>query len=551
MGSFGEFATVLENVKSTSSKNEKVRNLADYLTGLDGDDSLLAARFATGRPSEKGSADETQVGYSTIFEVIGEITGLTPKEMGKVYLKHGDLGDLACEVLGAKKETALFSSQLTLRDVGEAFEKISKTKGKGSSSIKRNHVKSLLLRGSPVEARYLVKILTREMRIGLVDGLVEEAIAKAHSLDHAAVREAHLLIGDIGLLARRATEGTIGEARLQKLRPTNFMLAEPMSTAKEITEYFGKEVYAEYKYDGVRAQVHKAGGEVRIFSRRLEEISKSFPEICRESSKLNHDFIVDGEIVPFKDGKPLPFQLLQRRLRRVDGFEEAASRTPVAFFCFDILLLDDDELYRRPLSVRRESLSKLILGTGLLQTEGRAIKTSEDLEETFRQSRSSGYEGLVVKDPDGPYTPGRRGKWWVKLKEELDTLDVVIVGAEYGHGKRAGVISDYTFAVRYGADLKVIGKAYSGVTDKEIDELTARIKETTVKDHGYFREVEPTIVLEVAFDSIQQSDRHDSGYALRFPRIKTIRYDKSAEEIDTIERVKAIFTSQRVKLEEK
>ena len=551
MGSFAEFTSVLENVKSTSSKNEKVRIIAEYLKGLDEEDSLLAARFATGRPSEKGSVDETQVGYSTIFDVIEEITGLTSKEMSKIYLKYGDLGDLAWEVLGEKKEAALFSSQLTIREVGEAFEKISKAKGKGSSSIKRNHVKSLLLRGSPVEARYIVKILTKEMRIGLVDGLVEEAIARAYSLDHRLVREAHLLLGDIGLLARRASAGTIGEARLQKLKPTNFMLAESMSTSTEIAEYFGKVVYAEYKYDGVRAQVHKSGEEVRIFSRRLEEIAKSFPEVCRESSKINHDFIIDGEIVPFKDGRPLPFQLLQRRLRRIEGFEEAASRTPVTYFCFDILLLDGNELYRRPLSERRKFLSNSIQGTGLLLAESRAIMTSEDLEATFRASRSSGYEGLVVKDPDGPYAPGKRGKWWVKLKEELDTLDVVIVGAEYGHGKRAGVISDYTFAVRDGAGLKVIGKAYSGVTDKEIEELTAKIKEITIKDHGYFREVEPSIVLEVAFDSIQQSDRHDSGFALRFPRIKRIRYDKSVEEIDAIERVKAVFTSQKVKLEER
>jgi DNA ligase-1 len=551
MGIFAEFASVLETVKSTSGKNEKVRVLSEYLKGLDEADSLLVARFATGRPSEKGSADETQVGYSTIFEVIGEITGLTSKEMSKVYMKYGDLGDLACEVLEKKRETTLFASQLTIREVGEAFETISKTKGKGSSSVKKNHVKSLLLMASPLEARYVVKILTREMRIGLVDGLVEEAVARAYSLDRVAVREAHLLLGDIGLLARSARNGTIGEAKLQKLRPTNFMLAESVSTAQEIAEYFGKEVYAEYKYDGVRAQVHKAGEEVRIFSRRLEEISKSFPELCNEASSITHDFILDGEIVPFKDGKPLPFQLLQRRLRRINGFEEAASRTPVRYFCFDILLMDENELYRRTLTERREFLSRLIQGTGLLQAESKRVKTSEEVESMFRASRALGYEGLVVKDPDGPYTPGRRGKWWAKLKEELDTLDVVMVGAEYGHGKRAGVISDYTFAVRDGASLKVIGKAYSGVTDKEIDELTAKIKKITVRDHGYYREVEPTIVLEVAFDSIQQSERHDSGYALRFPRIKRIRYDKSAEEIDTIEKVKAVFSSQKVRLEER
>jgi DNA ligase-1 len=377
---------------------------------------------------------------------------------------------------------------------------------------------------------------------------MEEAIAKAASEDHKRIREVHLLLGDIGLLARSVKTGEFREASLEKLRPTNFMLAEPMSSAEEIWNYFQRELYAEYKYDGVRAQVHKSGAQVRIFSRRLEDISASFPEVVESVKKIRHDLILDGEIVAFSDGKPLPFQLLQRRLRSL----QAPTGIPVQYFCFDVLLLDDDnQLYKQPLKVRKERLAATLAGTSLPLVVGEVVGSAKQIQEFFRVSRSLGYEGLVLKEPESPYTPGRRGRYWAKLKEELDTIDAVIVAAEYGHGKRAGVISDYTFAVKEGKSLKVIGKAYSGLTDEEIDTMTSRLKAITLVDHGFRREVKPEIVLEVAFDSIQKSGRHDSGFALRFPRIKRIREDKSVEDVDTIEKVREIFDSQKIRLDER
>jgi DNA ligase-1 len=544
---FGEFSSVLEQIKATTSKNEKVRLLSEFIQKLDEEDVRYVARFATGRASMKGSEDETQVGYATILEVLHELTRTTSDEMKKVYLKYGDLGDLASEVLERKKETALFSGELSVRDVAEIFDKISSAKGKGSVSLKKNYLKALLLRATPVESKYIIKILTREMRIGLVDGLVEEAISNAYSLDKDLVREAHLLLGDIGLLAYYAKTGRMSDIRLQKLRPTNFMLAESMKDAREIADYFSKEVYGEYKYDGVRAQLHKEGNNVKLFSRRLEDISTSFPEIIREAVSIPHDFIIDGEIVAFRDEKPLSFQLLQRRLRRIEGFDETVLKIPVRYFCFDILLLDAEELYKKPLSSRRSILANTIPESGLHLAESKLLSSEEEIERSFRMSRDLGYEGLVIKDPEGPYILGKRGKWWVKLKEEFDTIDAVIVAAEYGHGKRAGVISDYTFAVKDGEELKVIGKAYSGLTDKEIDEMTTRIKEITIEDYGHRRSVKAEIVIEVAFDSIQRSDRHDSGFALRFPRIKRIRHDKSINGIDLIEKVERIYESQKAR----
>jgi len=546
MGSFAEFASTLERVRGTAGKNEKVRILSEYLRALDADDAERAARFATGRASLKGSADETQIGYSTITGVIEEMTGLSSREMSRVYVRHGDLGKVVEEVLSRKTETTLFQEDLSLRDVGEAFEAMTQAKGTGSQLTKKGLLKSLLLRANTTEAKYLIKILTKEMRIGLVDGLVEEAVARAYGLDRGAVREAHLLMGDVGMLARQARSGDLGGVRLELMRPTNFMLAEPMERPDEIASYFGKEVYGEYKYDGVRAQLHKRGDEVRVYSRRLEEITASFPELVEGAGRIRHDLILDGEIVPFRDGKPLSFQLLQRRLRRIENFEDAQSQAPVVFFCFDILVLDGEELYRKPLRERREALARVLAGGAFRQAETKAVTDADQIQDLFREARSLGYEGLVLKDPASPYTPGRRGKFWIKLKEELDTLDVVIVGAELGHGKRAGIISDYTFAIRDGRELRVIGKAYSGLTDIEIEEMMVRIKGLTTEDDGYFRRVKPQLVIEVAFDSIQKSDRHDSGFALRFPRIKRIRDDKDAGQVDTIEKVREIYRSQKV-----
>ena len=542
-------AQTLERVKGTSGKNEKVRILAEYLRDLSPDDAMVAARIASGRASERGSRDEAQVGYSTLIGVLRDVTGATEDTVSKVYLRHGDLGEVAEELLGAKREQALFSEPLILAEVEEAFSKLRSLKGKGSSTARRGFVKSLMLRATPLEGKYLVKVLTGEMRTGLVSGLLEEAIASAYGMSKEESARAHMVLGDIGVLAREAAGGDIGKVSIQPFRPVNFMLAEPMATAQEIADHYQKIVYAECKYDGVRAQVHKSRGTVHIYSRRLEEITPSFPEVVSGVENAKEEFIVDGEIVPFKEGHPLPFQLLQRRLRRMENFEEAAENAPVTYFAFDLLLLDGKETTGLPLSRRRALLAKLTKGTGVRLAESVDAGNEEEIEAAFRRSRDRGYEGLVVKDPDSRYAMGKRGSGWAKLKEELDTLDVVIVAAEYGHGKRAGAISDYTFAVKDGDGLKTIGKAYSGLTDQEIEEMTRRLKEITVRDYGYRRDVKPEVVVEVAFDSIQRSERHDGGFALRFPRIKRIRTDKSLDDIDTMEKVERIFNGQKLKVD--
>jgi DNA ligase-1 len=549
--SFLGLAETLERVRRTSGKNEKVSIIAEYLKGLNPADAMVAARIASGRSSERGSKDEAQVGYSTLLDVLREVTGVTQGQVSRIYLRHGDLGEVAEEVLAEKKEQPLFAEPLTLADLDEAFGRLRSSKGQGSSAARRRIVKSLMLRTTPLEGKFIVKVLTGEMRTGLVSGLLEEAIASAYGLSRAEAARAHMILGDLGVLAQEASRGNVGSVRIQPFRPVNFMLAEPMASAAEIAEHFRKLVYAECKYDGIRAQVHRSKGVVRIYSRRLEEVTSSFPEVVEGLQSAKGEFVIDGEIVPYFEGRPLPFQLLQRRLRRMENFEEAVRNAPVTCFAFDLLFRGEKETVDLPLSERRSQLARLLEGTSIRLAESHDVATEEEIQSTFRRSRDMGYEGLVVKDPDSVYAMGKRGSGWAKLKEELDTLDVVIVAAEYGHGKRAGVISDYTFAVRDGESLRTIGKAYSGLTDEEINEMTRRLKETTLKDYGYRREVKPEIVVEVAFDSVQRSERHNGGYALRFPRIKRIRADKSVADIDSIEEVERIFSKQRLKVDKK
>lgn len=543
---FREFASICEQIRSTRSKNEKVKILAAYIKTLNDGSLKISCMFLSGNAFPKGSGLDLNVGYSLIWDVIAEVSNLTSNELRNVYLKHGDLGELAEQALAKRKIEPLIKNELTLDHVYEQFKKIAITTGQGSTEDKKKMIIGLMVNCSPVEAKYFAKIVVNEFRIGLVEGLVELAIAEAFARNLEEVREAFLVAGDIGYVAILAKNDKLASAVMQPFTPINFMLADVMFNAKEIAEYFNKPLISEYKYDGIRAQMHKIGDKVRIFSRRLEEITIPFPEVVDAALQHKNNFILDGEIVPFRDGKPLPFNDLQRRLRRKNVDLELINEIPVVYIAYDILYLDGSSRIKEQLTNRKEMLNGIEFRKPLINSPFSILDSEESIAKMFEESRSMGHEGLVLKDPSSTYQPGKRGKHWVKLKKELDTIDAVIVIAEYGHGKRAGVLSDYTFAVNDNDELKVIGKAYSGLTDEEIAEMTSRLKSIMIKDESFRVIVKPEIVLEVAFDGIQKSDRHDSGYALRFPRIKRIRNDKSVNDIDTLEKVRSIYSRQTV-----
>ncbi len=559
--SFALFVSVCEEIQSSTSKNKKVDILSKYLAKLSEDSLPLAARFLGGRIFQKGSALSLNLGFTTIMNSLCEIAELTTTEIQQIYLKYGDLGKLGEYAISKKHTVPLFQQlekqdTLTMSYVFSILKKIADTEGAGSNKDKKKNLTGLLISCSPMEGKYLIKIMNGELRIGLVEGLVELALAKAFDSSIKDIREAMLLSGDIGSVSLLAKNKTLNTMEVRPLSPLSFMLADVMFTAEEVISYYGKSLICEYKYDGIRVQLHKFRDTIRMFSRKLEDIAFAFPEIVEafKNESLtsfyfkSSDFILDGEIIGFKNSKPLHFQELQKRLRRKKLTDKFAELVPVIYVVYDILYLEGEQLIKQPLSKRKEILSKIQFRQPILNSTYILTDSIVKIVDLFNQSKEMGHEGLVIKDPSSQYHPGKRGRHWIKLKKELDTIDAVIVIAEYGHGKRAGVLSDYTFAVKDLSDgrnsLKVIGKAYSGLTDREIYEMTDRLRLATIKNEGYRLLVRPEIILEVAFDSIQKSSRHNSGFSLRFPRIKSIRTDKDLADVDSLQKVSQIYEKQ-------
>jgi DNA ligase-1 len=413
------------------------------------------------------------------------------------------------------------------------------------------------------EGQYVVKILTGDLRIGLREGLVEEAIARAFDVPLEEVKQANMLLGNIGRTALLASRKELQRAELTMFHPIKCMLATPEPTAEAVWARFTAAadvdrgqpgsptldtVYVEDKFDGIRAQLHRSRDRVEIFSRDLRRITGQFPELVEQARRFDQEFIADGEIIAFDEGRRLTFFDLQKRLGRkedtADLFAGAAADVPVAFVIFDLLWMNGRSLLKTPLRERREELGTLTLPPQFQRANVTPARSATEIEQIFQDARQRLNEGLMIKDAESFYLPGTRGMFWFKLKRELATLDVVVVAAELGHGKRNNVLSDYTFAVRdeTTGELLPIGKAYSGLTDVEIAELTEHFKQNTIADHGRYRRVNPNVVLEVAFNSIQPSTRHASGLALRFPRIKAIRRDRNVDSIDTLQYARELAT---------
>src|SRR5713226_8276103 len=563
------FARTCDAIAATTKKLEKTALVAAYLRSTvqssPPSEAVTAAIFLSGRPFPAYEEATLQVGGALLWRVIGEVSGKSEHELTEIYRRHGDAGSVAAEALPDRPESGL---ALTLPEVQRAFYEIAAARGPAAKGFL---LRQLLERATPLEAKYIVKIISGDLRIGLKESLVEEAIARAFEAPLGEVKRANMLLGNIGETLRLASAGKLAEARLQLFHPIDFMLASPVESSEEALSYF-QNASVEDKYDGIRAQAHVSGGEVRIFSRTRDEITESFPELPRALGGLPKDAILDGEIIAWNSsgaGRAFAFSALQQRLGRKKVSAKLLREVPVAYLVFDVLYADGELLLDRPLRERARILNNLLdaprsvivhhlqaqssLGFEDLEEKSLApvlrapvttANSAEDLDALFTAARDRGNEGLMIKDLDSLYTPGRRGKSWLKMKRELATLDVVVTAVEYGHGKRIGVLSDYTFAVWDGERLVNIGKAYSGLTDAEIAEMTQWFLAHKISEEGLRLEVEPRIVLEVAFNNMMRSTRHESGYALRFPRIVRLRPDKLPEDADTIETVKEIYERQ-------
>ncbi|HKV88157.1 MAG TPA: ATP-dependent DNA ligase [Candidatus Dormibacteraeota bacterium] len=531
-----EFARAGAAVGATPATLEKTHLLGAYFRTLDEDDLRRAAIYMSGRAFGPAQRRTLGLGWSSVSKVISSISGRSEDELGLMFRKHSDLGDWAGEALSDRTQPG----PVTLRDVEESLEAIRTARGAGKAAP----LEKIIRRMDPEAARFLIKIIAGELRIGLSEGLVEAAIADAFGLPITQVKRVHLITGDIGETAMRCRRGEFDASTLTPFQPVRFMLASPVETPGEAFERMGAAtVWTEEKYDGVRCQLHLQGNRIELFSRDLKETTGAFPELVENAASIGHDVVFDGEVLAHREGRVLRFFELQRRLGRKRVDAELRGEVPVALVVFDLLWLDGRTLLDEPLETRRRLLEGLELAHPYLLARVEESTGPDDLDRIFAETRARGNEGLMVKDPMSPYTPGRRGLAWLKLKRPLATLDVLVTAVEWGHGKRKGVLSDYTFAVRDTATGRLVnvGKAYSGLTDAEIATMTRRFLDITVEDRGHARLVQPEVVLEVAFDSIQHSGRHMSGYALRFPRIVRIRDDKPIEEIDTLERVAELY----------
>lgn len=585
-GSLLQFAELCDKLAATTKKLEKRALIAEYLRGLSVVDAARAALYLAGTPFAETDRRALNTGGSLLSRAAAEVSGADRAALHAAYRRHGDLGAAAKDLLATHKIT---TPALTLKELEDSFDVIAAARGPAAKLPLLSH---LLRRAEPVEAKYILKLMLGDMRVGVKQSLVEEAIATAWDTAPNAVRQAAMVTGSLPEVVAMAANGTLSEARMKLFHPLGVMLASPVASVAEAMKRCADEEHCqpapdqpllaraliEDKYDGIRAQLHCGDpaqpGRVGLFSRSHEDLSEAFPELVAAFASIPEPAILDGEILAWNptESRALPFTALQQRIGRKRVTAEMQRQIPVVFMAFDALFLGRNLLLDLPLAARRRRLEAFIAQHSVIarvsayrgqaglfaETEDKQqrdfprlilapathLRTAEQLDRAYDEARARGNEGVMLKALASTYEPGRRGLAWLKLKRELATLDVVVTAAEFGHGKRVGVLSDYTFAVRDGDQLRNVGKAYSGLTDAEIAELTRFFEQHTIEDFGGFRTVEPLKVLEVAFNNVMRSERHNSGFALRFPRILRIRDDKPVEEIDTLMRVEEIYNAQ-------
>jgi DNA ligase-1 len=554
--SFESLAELGERLEGTKKRLLMIDAVAEFLQGLQLGDVEPAVSMLLGRAFPKWSPQTLDVSWATLSEIIMRITGVEWRVFEDAFRGSGDVGSATKEVFEKsrmKRQTVLLEKDLTLLEVRRSLDAVAGTVGYGSRERKERLITALLSRCSPVEAKYLVKILIGEMRTGFHEGLMEQAVSKAFQVPLKTVQEATMIVGDVGEVAAIAkTEGAEGLARkgFEVFRPVNLMLAQMADNVGGALAEHGGSTAFEYKYDGARVQIHKSGEKVKIFSRRLTDVTKSLPEVVKMVgvNVKTSDTILEGEVIAVDHaGSPIPFQHLMRRFRRVHSIEDMAERIPVKLYLFDILYVDGKSLISTPYLQRRQILAA---NAGQIPLTKQIVTDSVQEAQLFlERAMSEGHEGLMAKKVDSGYTPGIRGKRWLKIKPILETLDLAIVAAEYGYGRRHGWLSDYYLAARdaESGEFLPLGKTFKGLTDAEIIEMTRRLKELTVKRERGRVVVLPRVVVEVAYNEIQRSPKYGCGMALRFARITRVREDKTPEQVDTIQKVREIYERQFLK----
>jgi DNA ligase-1 len=537
-------------VEGVSGSLEKIDLAAAFLKNLDDDDLAVASGFIMGDLFSPSLDLVMGVGPSILYEAMARACGCSTEKISDMLRATGDPGLVASAAVDKKKPIGFAAfikdEPLSIKEVYRRLVAVARASGKGSQDAKVKNLQYLFSQATPLEAQYIARLAIEDMRIGIGEGGVRDSIAQAFSQDASEVERAYNLTNDIGLVAVNARKGTLADLNVLINHPIKMMLAQVGEGISATMQELGSAAI-EWKYDGARVQIHKDGKRVRIFSRRLEDVTRSLPEIVRLAQEVRADkAILDGEVVAIgKDSRPLAFQEILKRFRRKYNVEKQAKETPLHLFLFDLIYLDGQSTVDLPLTRRREMLEG-IADPSILADQ--VISDSvQKAEEIYHQALEKGHEGLILKNSMSVYAPGKRGKNWLKIKPVMETLDLAVIGAKWGEGRRASFLGSYRLACLDEATSKLldIGWVATGLTDDALAELTELFRELILVQNGMEVELKPAVIFEVAYEEIQKSQSYSSGYALRFPRLVRVRDDKSLEEADSLERVESLYRVQR------
>lgn len=553
MTSFLAFAKLCQSVEAVSGSLEKIDLVAAFLAGLDETELSVACSYVMGTLFPPSLNLVLGVGPSILYEALAKACGCPAEQISDMLRATGDPGLVAAGIVEKRRPLGFAAFQeiepLSIADVYERFVAIARASGKKSQDVKVKNLQFLFSQAGSLEATYIARLAIEDMRIGIGEGGVRDAVARAfagNGADVETVERAYNLTNDMGLVAVNARRGTLSELSVMINHPIKMMLAQLGESIPAALADIGTAAI-EWKYDGARVQIHKEEDSVRIFSRRLENVTASLPEIVLAAKQVSaKSAILDGEAVAIgKDGRPMAFQEILKRFRRKYNVEKLAAQIPLRIFLFDLIYLDGKSVTHLPLSERR-ALLEGIAAPALLADQVLSGSV-EAVEEIYRQALAAGHEGLILKNPSSVYAPGKRGKNWLKIKPVMETLDLVVIGAKWGEGRRASFLGSYRLGCRDTATGNILDMGFvaTGLTDEALAELTDMFRELILLEKGMEVEIKPAVIFEVAYEEIQKSPNYSSGYALRFPRMVAVRDDKSLEEADSLERVISLYKGQR------
>lgn len=543
---FAEFCTQIEKVTSTL---ELASRVAEFIRDVEDDDDLYnIVLFLMGKVYPPWDEREVGVGTGLIYEAIRIATGVKKREIENTVRDTGDFGIAAENALQNKQQMTLFEEENTIKRLREVFNKMSSLVGEGSQKNKIKSMVDLYTSATPAEARYITRLVLGEMRLGVGEGIVRDAIAKAWDIKAEVVERAYMITNDYGrvaVVAKNEGEEGLTAMKIELHTPVRMMLAQ-------ITENMEEELHkmekagVEWKFDGSRVQVHWGESKVIIYSRRLEDVTGALPEIVREVKKnVKEGIILDGEVVAIgKNGRPMSFQHILKRFRRKYDVEEMVEKVPLIAQFFDVLYAEGKEVIDLPLEERRKILESSLQDTGVIKVARQDVTSSyKEVQKVYNEALSAGHEGAMLKNLKSAYIPGKRGKHWLKLKASVESLDLVVIGGEWGEGKRGHLLSSYELACNdpVSGDLIPVGRVATGFSDEQLEEFTELFKPLIEYEEGKKAVFQPKIVFEVGYQEIQKSPKYEGGYALRFPRFIRMRNDKDVDGADTIERVAKLY----------